>query len=44
MTNSALAMSYLAKTKNRLKLLPLLLADCNFSDVIRESQEIVELA
>jgi len=44
MTNSALAMSYLTKAKSRLKLLPLLLADCNFSDVIRESQEIVELA
>ncbi|MCX5971456.1 MAG: HEPN domain-containing protein [Coprothermobacterota bacterium] len=44
MTNSTLAMSYFAKAKSRLKLLPLLLADQNYSDVIRESQEIVELA
>ena len=44
MTNSTLAMSYFAKAKSRLKLLPLLLADHDYSDVIRESQEIVELA
>jgi len=37
-------MSYFAKAKSRLKLLPLLLADHNYSDMIRESQEIVELA
>jgi len=43
-TNSTLAMSYFAKAKSRLKLLSLLLADHNYSDVIRESQEIVELA
>lgn len=44
MTNQSLATSYLAKATSRLKLLPLLLSDEDYSDVIREAQEIVELA
>jgi len=44
MTNDTLAQSYLKKSKSRLKILPILLKDKNYSDVIRESQEVVELA
>jgi HEPN domain-containing protein len=44
MTNDTLAQSYLRKSKSRLKLLPILLKDKNYSDVIREAQEIVELS
>jgi HEPN domain-containing protein len=43
-TNATLAASYLAKAKSRLRLLNLLLEDQDFSDVIREAQEAVELA
>jgi HEPN domain-containing protein len=44
MTNIDLAMSYMIKARNRLELLDVLLAKRAFSDVIREAQEIVELA
>lgn len=44
MTNVSLAQSYLIKATKRLKILPVLLAEKAYSDVIRESQEIVELA
>lgn len=44
MTNSELARSYLIKATKRLKILPVLKRDGAFSDVIREAQEIVELA
>jgi HEPN domain-containing protein len=44
MTNSSLAKSYLIKATKRLKILDVLLAEEAWSDVIRESQEIVELA
>lgn len=44
MTFHELAMSYYRKALSRRKILPVLLEDRNFSDVIRESQEIVELA
>ena len=44
MTNLSLAQSYLRKAMARLKLLPILLDEQDYSDVIRESQEIVELA
>ncbi len=44
MTNSTLAQSYLVKARSRLKILDVLLGDDNYSDVIREAQEIVELA
>jgi HEPN domain-containing protein len=43
-TSSTLASSYLAKSRSRLKILPVLLEDENYSDVVREAQEIVELA
>jgi HEPN domain-containing protein len=43
-TNQSLAESYLVKARTRLKILPVLLADDAHSDVIREAQEIVELA
>ncbi len=43
MTNSSLAQSYLIKSRHRLKVLDLLLADGAFSDVVREAQEVVEL-
>ena len=42
MTNSSLAQSYLIKSRHRLKVLDLLLADGAFSDVVREAQEVVE--
>lgn len=44
MTNGALAASYLAKATLRLDLLPLLFDREGYSDVVREAQEIVELA
>ena len=44
MTNVSLAKSYLTKAQKRLKVLPALLAEDAYSDVIREAQEIVELA
>jgi hypothetical protein len=43
-TNVGLAQGYLEKTRARLKILPVLLAEEAYSDVIREAQEIVELA
>ena len=43
MTNIDLAASYLLKAQKRLKILDLLLAEDDYSDVIREAQEIVEL-
>ncbi len=42
MTNHTLAQSYLVKARSRLKILNVLLDDDNYSDVIREAQEIVE--
>jgi HEPN domain-containing protein len=44
MTNSSLARSCLLKATKRLKILPVLLEEAAFSDVVREAQEIVELA
>lgn len=44
MTNLSLAQSYLFKSETRLKALGVLLAEEDYSDVIREAQEIVELA
>jgi len=44
MTNTSLAQSYLKKATDRLDILDLLLKKRAFSDVIREAQEIVELA
>lgn len=44
MTNSSLAKSYLEKAAVRLSLLPVLRRKGAYSDVVRESQEIVELA
>jgi HEPN domain-containing protein len=44
MTNDELARSYLFKAEKRLKALDVLLREGDFSDVIRESQEVVELA
>ena len=44
MTNVSLAQSYLLKARSRLKILPVLLEEGAFSDVVREAQEIVELA
>jgi hypothetical protein len=43
-TNTTLAQSYLVKASKRLKVLPVLLAEQAFSDIVREAQEIVELA
>jgi hypothetical protein len=43
-TSRSLATSYLRKARSRLKILDVLRADGAFSDVIREAQEIVELA
>jgi HEPN domain-containing protein len=43
-TNTSLAQSYLVKARARLKILPVLMAERAWSDVIREAQEIVELA
>jgi HEPN domain-containing protein len=44
MTTISLAKSYLVKATKRLKILPVLLDEEAFSDVVREAQEIVELA
>jgi HEPN domain-containing protein len=44
MTNVTLAQSYLRKATDRLDILPLLMGKAAYSDVIREAQEIVELA
>lgn len=44
MNNVTLAQSYLQKAQTRLKILDVLYEDNAFSDVVRESQEIVELA
>jgi HEPN domain-containing protein len=44
MTNSSLAISYLEKATMRLSLLPILKEKGAHSDVVREAQEIVELA
>jgi HEPN domain-containing protein len=43
-TNKTLAQSYRIKAEKRLKILDVLLREEAFSDVIREAQEIVELA
>jgi len=43
-TNTSLAQSYLVKAQKRLKILAVLLDDAAYSDVVREAQEIVELA
>jgi HEPN domain-containing protein len=43
-TNVSLAQSYLLKARSRLKILPVLLEEGAYSDVVREAQEIVELA
>ncbi|MFQ5738353.1 MAG: HEPN domain-containing protein [Acidobacteriota bacterium] len=44
MTNSSLARSYLVKATKRLRILSVLLDEEAYSDVVREAQEIVELA
>ena len=44
MTNISLAASYLKKARDRLDILDLLLSKKAYSDVVREAQEIVELA
>jgi HEPN domain-containing protein len=44
MTNKTLAQSYRIKAVKRLKILPVLMHEEAYSDVIREAQEIVELA
>jgi len=44
MTFADLAESYFWKAHSRRKILPLLFEDKNYSDVVRESQELVELA
>lgn len=44
MTNRSLAQSYLVKARVRLTILPVLSDACAYSDVIREAQELVELA
>ena len=44
MTNTSLAQSYLLKARSRLKILQVLLDEGAYSDVVREAQEIVELA
>jgi len=43
-TNVSLAQSYLLKARSRLKILQVLLDEGAYSDVVREAQEIVELA
>jgi hypothetical protein len=43
-TNDSLARSYLSKARVRLKVLDVLVAEHAWSDVIREAQEVVELA
>ena len=44
MTNASLAQSDLVKSRHRLKILAVLMDDGAFSDVVREAQEVVELA
>lgn len=44
MTNVSLAQSYLVKARVRLRILPILSEAQAYSDVVREAQEIVELA
>lgn len=44
MTNSALARSYLEKSRVRLVVLDVLMEKRAYSDVVREAQEVVELA
>ncbi len=44
MTTDSLAKSYLVKAEKRLKILDVLFRDKAYSDVVREAQEIVELA
>jgi HEPN domain-containing protein len=44
MTTDALARSYFAKARKRIRALEVLLEDEAFSDVVREAQELVELA
>lgn len=44
MTNPKLARDYLERSKKRLKAVAVLLAEGAFADVVRESQEVVELA
>jgi hypothetical protein len=44
MTNRSLATSYLLKARKRLLVLELLLREEAYSDVVREAQELVELA
>ena len=44
MNNRSLALSYLRKAIDRLDLLDILMAKHAYSDVVREAQEIVELA
>lgn len=44
MTNTTLGQSYLIKARARLRILPVLAEQAAWSDVIREAQEIVELA
>ncbi len=44
MTNESLAQSYLRKASDRLDVLELLLKKGAYSDVVREAQELVELA
>ena len=44
MINRTLAQSYLLKAVKRLKVLTLLLDEEAYSDVVREAQELVELA
>ena len=44
MTNDSLARSYLTKARVRLKVLDVLKAEGAWSDVVREAQEVVELA
>lgn len=44
MTNESLARSYLKKATDRLKVVDLLLKEGAYSDVVREAQELVELA
>lgn len=44
MTNESLARSYLKKASDRLEILDVLLKKGAFSDVVREAQELVELA
>ncbi|RLA78527.1 MAG: DNA-binding protein [Deltaproteobacteria bacterium] len=44
MTNDELARSYLYKATKRLRILDLLFEEEDYSDVVREAQEVVELA